>query len=86
MYVHCICIVSSAVMMRTVCTAGLFTVNINVNVTVYWSYYGPSTYTMENGCQTLLRHRIWTSFPLVWHGKTCQKGGKGVLIEIEIDD
>jgi hypothetical protein len=64
----------------------VFNVNVNVNVTVYWPYYGPSTFTMEIGCQTLLRNRIWTFFPLVCRGKTRQKGGKGVLIEIEIDD
>jgi hypothetical protein len=29
---------------------------VNVNVTVYWSYYCPSTFTMEISCQTLLRN------------------------------
>jgi hypothetical protein len=35
---------------------GTVNVNVNVNVTVYWPYYRPSTNTMENGCQTLLRN------------------------------
>jgi hypothetical protein len=56
-----------------------FILSNSVNVNVYWPWYRPSTFTMEIGCQTLLRHWIWTSFPLVCRGKTRQKGGKGVF-------